>query len=480
MSEAKVISSFIWKFLERTGTYLMQFIIQLVLARILLPEEYGIVAIVTVFITIANVFVQTGFNTSLIQKKDADDLDFSSVCYLSLFVALILYVLLFFSAPYIADFYNISLITPVLRVLSLNLFLGAFHSVQNAYVSRKMDFKRYFYSSLVAIIISGIVGIIMAYNGFGIWSLVTQQLLNMAFVIIILLFVIKWKPKLCFSFKRTKQLFSYGWKLLVSSLIDNLYTNLYDLIIGKKYTTSDLAYYNRGKQFPYLIIANVNGSISSVLLPAMSKKQDDKNCVKEMTRKAIVISSFVMFPLMFGLIAVAKPLVSFLLTDKWIDCVPFLQILCLSYVWWPIHTANLQAINSLGRSDIFLKLEIIKKVIGILIIVITVPFGIYALALGQVVTGILSSFINAYPNKKLLNYSYFEQIKDIAPSFVVSIIMAALIYPITFIKTNSLFIIIIQVVAGIVIYGIINFIFKNEILIYLVKILKNKRKVSKI
>ena len=476
MNETKIIYSFIWKFLERTGTYLVQFIIQLVLARILLPEEYGIVAIVTVFITIANVFIQTGFNTSLIQKKDADDLDFSSVCYLSLFVALILYVLLFFFAPYIADFYNISLITPVLRVLSINLFLGAFHSVQNAYVSKKMDFKKYFYSSLAAIIISGIIGIGMAYKGFGIWSLVTQQLLNMVFVIIILLFVIKWKPKLQFSFKRTKHLFSYGWKLLVSSLIDNLYTNIYDLIIGKKYTTSDLAYYNRGKQFPYLIIANVNGSISSVLLPALSKKQDDKNVVKEMTRSAIVISSFIVFPLMFGLIAIAKPLVSFLLTDKWLDCVPFLQILCFSYVLWPIHTANLQAINALGRSDIFLKLEIIKKIIGILVIVVTIPFGIYALAFGQIFSSVISSFINAYPNKRILNYGYKEQIRDILPTFFLSSIMTIVIILINLLKLSNIITILIQVVSGIIIYILLSHLFKLEGYIYLLNIVKKIRK----
>lgn len=474
-----VVSSLIWKFLERTGTYLVQFVIQIILARILLPSEYGIVAIVTVFIALANVFIQNGFNTALIQRKNVTDLDYSSVLYLSLLIALVLYIIIFICSPFIANFYKDPLITPVLRVLSLTLFLGAFNSIQTAYISRNMLFKKNFLSSLIAIIVSGIVGIIFANLGYGVWALVIQQLLNMIILIIILLFTIDWKPRLIFSIKRVKVLFSFGWKLLCSALIDTLYNNIYDLIIGRKYTSTDLAYYNRGKQFPNVIVTNVNGSISTVLLPTMSKNQDDKVKVKEMTRKAIVISSFVLFPMMIGLAVVAKPLVSIILTDKWLECVPFLQILCFSFALWPIHTANLQAINAIGRSDVFLKLEIVKKIVGILILIITVPMGLYSMALGQIITGIISSFINAYPNKKLLNYSYLEQMKDLCPIIIISLVMGLIIYPISFLNLGNLLILILQCIIGVIIYIIFSWLFKIDAFNQIINLIKNIRKKEK-
>lgn len=477
--QTNVFSSFIWKFLERTGTYLVQFIIQIILARILLPDDYGIVAIATVFIALANVFIQTGFNTSLIQQKEVTDVDYSSVLYLSLLIALIIYIIIFFTSPFIANFYGNDLISPVLRVLSLTLFLGAFNSIQTAYIARTMQFKKNFICSFISIIISGIVGIYLAYSGYDIWALVVQQLLNMLLLIIVLLFAIEWKPKLLFSFKRVKILFSYGWKLLCSALIDTLYNNIYDLIIGKKYTTSDLAYYNRGKQFPYAIVSNVNGSISTVLLPAMSKKQDDRMVVKDMTRRAILISSFIMFPMMIGLAIIAKPLVLLILTEKWLECVPFLQILCFSYALWPIHTANLQAVNAIGRSDIFLKLEITKKIVGIVILIITIPMGLYAMAFGQIIAGIISSFINAFPNKKLLNYSYIEQIHDLCPIIFISLIMGVLIYPILYLPFGNLQIILLQCIIGVVVYFLLAYIFKIDTFKYIFSILKKIRKSVK-
>lgn len=468
-----VLYSFIWKFLERGGTQVVQFIIQIMLARILLPDEYGVVSIVTIFITLANVFIQNGFNTALIQKKEVDNTDYSSVLYLSLFVALILYILIFISAPTIAYFYRSELLAPVLRVLSLTLFLGAVNSIQTAIVSRTMQFKKYFFSSLFAMLISGIVGIILAYLGYGVWSLVVQQLLNMVLLILTLFFTIKWYPKLLFSFKKLKVLFSYGWKLLCSSLIDTLYNNIYDLVIGKKYTTSDLAFYNRGKQFPNLIVANVNGSISTVLLPVMSKEQDNPAIIKEMTRKAITVSSFIMLPMMIGLAAIAKPLVSLILTDKWLECVPFLQMLSFSYALWPIHTANLQAINAIGRSDIFLKLEIIKKIIGILILVVTIPMGLYAMAFGQIFNSLVSTFINSYPNKKLLNYSYLEQIKDILPMLIISVVMGVIISLFSVLNLGNFLTITLQVIFGVLIYLALSLMLKIPVLINFVNSVKS-------
>jgi O-antigen/teichoic acid export membrane protein len=480
INKSKVISSLFWKLMERGGTQGMQFIVQIVLARLLLPEDYGIIALVTIFILIARVFVQSGFNTALIQKKDADDLDFSSVFYLSLFVAGLLYIILFFASPFIADFYQNPQLVLVLRVLSITLFFGAINSIQNAFVARNMMFKKLFFSSLGAIIVSGTIGIATAYLGWGVWALVTQQLMSQLSITIILWFTVKWRPKLLFSFERVKGLFSYGWKLLVSALIDTLYMNLCSLIIGKIYSPDMLGYFNRGKQFPQLLVTNINGSIQSVMLPALASEQDDRKRVKDMVRRSIVTSSFILFPMMVGLAVVAEPLVKLLLTDKWLPCVPFLQIFCASYALWPIHTANLQAINALGRSDIFLRLEIIKKIIGLTILGISISFGVYAIALGGVLSGIISTFINAYPNKKLLDYSYKEQWKDIMPSLLISLVMGGIVYLFNYLSLAAWQILVLQVAIGAVIYIGLAKIFKIESFIYLINTFKQINYLRKI
>lgn len=460
--KSKVLSSLFWKLLERAGTQGIQFIVQIILARLLLPENYGTIALVTVFIAVANVFVQSGFNTALIQKKNADELDFSSVFYLSLFVAGIIYIFLFFIAPLIAEFYNEQQLIPILRVLTLTLFFGAVNSIQSAVVSRAMQFKRFFYSSVGAMLASGIVGIVMANAGFGVWALVGQQLTSQLMVTVILWYTVAWRPKLVFSFERLKGLFSYGWKLLCSGLIDTIYNNVYSLVIGKVYNSQMLGYFNRGDQFPNLIVTNINGSIQSVMLPTLSANQDDRVRVKAMVRRSIVTSSFVIFPLMAGLAVVAEPLVKIVLTDKWLPCVPFLQLMCISYAFWPIHTANLQAINAVGRSDVFLKLEIIKKAIGIIALCVGIPLGIYVMVGLKAVTSLIATFINAYPNRKLLNYSYKEQWKDIMPMLVLSLIMGAAVYSINFIKLNTSITLIIQIVVGVALYFGLAYLFKLE------------------
>ena len=448
----KVLSSLFWKLMESGGNQGIQFIVQIVLARLLLPEDYGLIALITIFITIANVFVQSGFNTALIQKKDANEVDFSSVFYLSLFVSGLLYVILFFTAPFIASFYGEPLLISVIRVLSITLFFGAVNSIQNAVIARKMQFKNFFFSSLGATVISGVIGIVMAYKGFGVWALVAQQIANKLSITIILWFTVKWRPRLFFSFERVKGLFSYGSKLLVSSLIDTLYNNLRSLFIGKLYNPSTLGFYNRGQQFPSIIVTNINGSIQSVMLPALSSQQDNVQRVKDMVRRSIVTSSFLIFPMMVGLAVVAEPLITIILTEKWLPAVPFLQIYCFSYALWPIHTANLQAINALGRSDIFLKLEIIKKIFGLAILGVSIEYGVYAIAMGEIISGLVSTFINAYPNKKLLNYSFKEQWLDIMPSLMLSLVMGIAVYSIGLVELYVWPTLIIQVIVGAVSY----------------------------
>lgn len=473
VNKSKVLSSIFWKLMERGGTQGIQFIVQIVLARMLLPEEYGIIALIGIFITIANVFVQSGLNTALIQKKDANETDFSSVFYLSLFIACSLYVILFFAAPLIGDFFKEPRLISVLRVLSLTLFFGAFNSIQNAVIARKMQFKKLFFSSFGAILISGSVGIIMAYSAFGVWALVGQQITNQLTITIILWFIVKWRPHLLFSVERVRRLFSYGWKLLVSSLIETLYMNLRNIIIGKMYNPKMLGFYNTGDQFPSVIVSNINGSIQSVMLPALSSQQDNITRVKDMVRRSIVTSSFFVFPMMVVLAAIAEPLVKILLTDKWLPCVPFLRISCASYALWPIHTANLQAINALGRSDIFLKLEIIKKIVGFAILGLSIFYGVYAIAIGMLISGIISTFINAYPNRKLLNYSYKEQWRDIMPSLLLSLLMGIIIYSIQLVELNERNTLIIQVFVGIVFYIIMAKVLKFECFEYLLNTLNN-------
>lgn len=462
MTKSKILSGLFWKLMERGGTQGVQFILQIILARLLLPADYGILAIVAIFINIAGIFVQSGLSIALIQKKDVEERDFSSVFYLSLCISILLYGVIFFTAPAIAKFFMEQKLVKVLRILSITLLFGAFASVQNAVVARLMQFKKLFYSSLGAVIGSGSIGITMAYLGYGVWALVVQQFLNQLLTVAILWAIVPWRPGRTFHLKGLGTLFSFGWKLLVSSLIDTIYRNVSSMVIGRLYSASMLGFYDRGKAIPELIIVNVNGSIQSVLFPAFAFYQDDRERIKSMMRRTITTASFIIFPMMVGLAVVAGPLVSVLLTEKWMPAVPFVRVFCISYALWPIHTANLQVINAMGRSDIFLKLEIIKKIIGFTILLLSVPHGIYAIAVSSVVTGVISSFVNAYPNKKLLGYGYFEQLRDILPSLLLSIIMGTIVFSITIFKFSALSTLIIQIPTGMISYILIAELLKFE------------------
>lgn len=467
LSKDKVISSLLWKLLERGGVQGIQFMVMILLARLLLPEEFGIIVLVTVFITVANILAQNGLNTALIQKKSVDEVDFSSVFYTNLLISTILYILLFFTSPIIAAFFDQPQLKSLIRVLSLTMFIGSFNSVQNAIIARNMEFRKLFISSLCASVIAGSVGIIMAYTNFGLWALVGNQLTNQLLVTVILLFIVNWRPKWLFSWARVKGLFSFGWKLMVSSVIDTIYSNIMTLIIGKMFSPAIIGFYNRGEQIPSLLISNINGSIQTVMLPAMSAYQDNKQRVKDLVRRSIITSSYLVFPMMVGLAVIAKPLVIVLLTEKWLPSVPFIQIFCGVYALWPIHTANLQAMNALGRSDLFLKLEIVKKVIGLSILGICIPFGVHVMAFGALVGGLVSTFINTYPNAKLFNYSFQEQWRDILPSLIISLVMGAMIYPIQWIGMSAFLTVVLQMVLGIIVYVVLSSIFKMESFTYL-------------
>ncbi len=450
----KIGKSLVWKLLERFGVQGVQFILQLVLARILDPSHYGMLSIMIVFVNLANVFVQNGFNTALIQNKDVTEEDYSSVFWVSLTVAGALYAAIFLGAPFIASYYEMPEIISPLRVIALVLFPGALNSVQVAKVSREMDFKKIFYSNVAGVLISGAAGVAIAYMGGGLWALVAQTLINYVVTCIVMRFTVRLKLDLVCRMSRVRTLFSFGWKLLVSALIETLYQDLRGLVIGKKYDSSMLGYYNRGKQFPQFINNAVNGAVQSVMLPAMSEKQNDKSQVKTMMRESITLSAYIMFPVMAGLAAVASPLVSVLIGDKWLPCVPFLQIYCFSFAFYPVHACNLQAINAMGRSDIFLRLEIIKKVYGLIALVIAVVYfdSPVAIAMTGLITTGISFFVNAYPNKKLIGYSYIEQLKDILPFLIVTAAMYGVTALAGLPEMNNLVTLVVQVLAGMVFY----------------------------
>lgn len=479
MSSTNVITNFFWRFLERCGAQGVTFIVSIVLARLLDPTVYGTVALVTIFTTIMQVFVDSGMGNALIQKKDADDLDFSSVFYFNMAMCSVLYLIMFFAAPLIASFYRMPELTAIVRVLSFVVVISGVKNVQQAYVSRHLMFKRFFFSTLGGTIGAAVIGIAMAYLGFGVWALVAQMLFNAAVDTTILWITVKWRPKKMFSFQRLKSLFSYGWKLLVSSLIDTVYNDLRQLIIGKKYSSGDLAYYNQGKKFPQLIVTNINTSIDSVLLPTMSKAQDDMAAVRSMTRRAIKTSTFLMMPAMIGLAVCAEPLVRLILTEKWLPCVLFLRIFCITYAFYPIHTANLNAIKAMGRSDLFLKLEIIKKTVGIIAILITMWISVQAMAYSFLVTTILNQIINSWPNKKLLNYSYLEQVKDMLPQILLSLGMGAAIYAVSFLHLSASLTLLIQIPLGVLVYWGGSKIFHVESYTYIIEMVKNFKKRKK-
>lgn len=384
-----VFINFIWKLAERSGSQAISFIVAIILARLLMPSGYGTVALVMVFLTILQVFADSGFGVALIQKKNADDIDFSSVFYVNIAVGTLLYVIMWLAAPTIASFYGMPDLVALVRVMSLVLLINSLRNVQQAYVSKHMIFKRFFYATLGGSIVSAAVGISMAYLGFGVWALVAQQLANSAIGTAILWVTVDWRPKLVCSLDRLKGLFSFGWKMLSSALLDTGYQQLWQLIIGKLYSTSDLAFFNQGQKFPNLIVTNINASIDSILLPTMASEQDHRERVRDMTRRAIKTSIFIMAPMMV-LAFSSTNVVTLVLTEKWLPCVPFLCIFCINYMFWPVHTANLNAINALGRSDIFLKLEIIKKVVGISVLLFTMQYSVMAMAYGMLLTGVLA------------------------------------------------------------------------------------------
>lgn len=475
----KTISGALWKFGERTIYQIANFIVSIILARLLLPEDYGIIALVSVFITICDKLVVSGFATSLIQKKDADNLDFSTVFFFSVAMALVLYAALFFSAPLIADFYSAydrAMLIAVIRVMGIQILATAVNSVQSAYVSNTMQFKKTVPSTIIATTLSAAVGIWMAYAGYGVWALVAQYCVNVVTVMVVLWIVVRWRPDFAFSMQRFKSLFSYGWKIFAASIIKVLYNDLRSLVIGKFYTAEDLAFYNKGQSFPQLVESNVSGTIESVLFPAISKRQTSREDMLAILRRAIKTSTYILMPLLAGLAAVARPLISLLLTDKWLPSVPYMQIICVTFMFMPIEIDNLQAIKAMGRSDIALKLEIIKKIIGVALLVVSIPFGVKMIAISLLVGAAINAIVDAIPNKRLLGYGVGRQVWDILPSLLMSAVMFACVYPLSLLPIGRVAMLALQIATGVVVYVILSLITRNDSMRYLLALVKRKKK----
>lgn len=462
-----VFFNVIWRFMERISSQAITTLVTIILARILMPNDYGAIAIITIFINICNIFVSKGFGNALIQKKDVDDLDYSTVFYLNMGVTIILYFCLFFAAPLIANFYEMPILSPLLRVMGLRIPCSAINSIQNAVVSRRFQFKKYFFVTISGTIISAVIGIGMAYKGYGAWALCGQYLSSTGINTIMLWFSVKWRPKLMFSLSRAKRLFSYGWKLLCSSILEELNIELKSFAIGKVYSSADLAYYNRGKQFPTLINTNINESMSSVLFPAMVEGQDDHKVMKSRLRRVNKTVTFVMFPLQIGLALVAQPITQLLLTDKWLPSVPYMQIMCVCFCMTPLITANAQVIKAMGYSGKYLMNSIVSNIVGIILMLCALPFGVIYIALGGIFSTLSSLIILSRINKKYINYGIISQTKDLLPNILLVVTMSVITFAVGKICTIGLiFKIIIQVTCGIAVYVLGALLSQNESFTY--------------
>lgn len=470
----KVLSSLAWSFLERCGAQGVGLLVNIILARLLLPEDHGTLAIMMIFVNLANQLVQNGFSTSLIQNRDVTDEDYSSVLYISLILSTLLYGVIYFCAPIIAVYYKALSLTEPFRVLALLLFPSALQSVQTARLRREMDFKQLFHLTVLSSMVGGAAGVAMAFGGLGVWALVVQQLCASVCTCIVLWLKLRWKPQTVMNWRRVGILFSYGWKLLAASILNTLYNDLAGLIIGKKYTTTTLAYYDKGQMIPQKLMTNVSDSMRSVMLSALAKEQNDRMRCKAMLRRSLQVSSFIIFPMMAGLAAVARPVVEILLTEKWLPCVPFMQLTCIIYAANTIASANLQAMNALGRSDMFLKLEIIKKIVGLSVLAVTVFYFHSAIAImwGTVATIPFGLFVNAFPNKKIVGYSFTEQMRDIFPPLLLSVLMFCVVSVIGRAGLSIWGTLVIQILTGVVFYAGVSALLKLESFSYTLGIIK--------
>ncbi|MBP1630123.1 MAG: polysaccharide biosynthesis protein [Bacteroidetes bacterium] len=448
----KTINGIIWSAIERFSIQIVQFIVQIIIARLLIPEDYGLIGMLAIFMAIAQTFIDGGFANALIQKKDRNEVDYSTVFYFNTIVGIVLAIAFFFSSNFISNFYKMPKLAPVIQVMSVNLIILALQVVHKAKLTIDIDFKTQAKASLFAVIVSGIIGILMAYYGYGVWSLVVNVTLNNLLQTIILWFLLKWRPLLVFSKESFNRLFAFGSRILLSNLIHTIYLNLYTMIIGKRFSATELGYYTRADQFAQFPSSNITGILGRVTYPILSSIQDDDDKLREIYRSYVRLFAFIVFPLMIGLAAIAKPFIILILTEKWAGVIPILQILCIYYMWYPINAVHQNLMQVKGRSDLFFRLEMVKKVIGIGLLFIALPFGIIYLCVSLIVYSLVSLSLNTYFAAKLIDFSIWQQLKDISRIFLLSITMGLSVYLVNYVPLNDILKITIAIISGFVIY----------------------------
>lgn len=451
----KTVKGVGWSFADNIANQGITFLVGLVLARLITPEEYGLIGIILIFVAVSDSIVNCGFSNALIRKNDADDMDYNTVFFVNMVLSVVLFIAFFFSAGLIADFFSQPLLEPLTQVMGSIVVIHAFAIIQRTILIKQIDFKTQTKASVISSVMSGIVGITMAFYGYGVWSLV-GQLLSRALLNTICLWIYShWCPKLQFSWNSFRELFGFGWKLLVSSLIDTVWREIYQVVIGKCYAPATLGQYTRAHQFASIFSSNLNSVIQRVSYPVLSNLQDDKQRMKEGYRRVIKVTMLVTFVLMLGLAAVSKPMIQVLVGDQWLIAADFLPIICLQMMLYPLHSLNLNMLQVQGRSDLFLKLEIIKKCVAIIPITLGIFVGIYWMIWGSVFTGMFAYYLNSYYSSKFLGYSILTQIKDILPSFSIAVIMAVVIYSISLLPLSPFVLLLLQIVVGAVITLII-------------------------
>ena len=449
----KTLHALFWSFLERFGQQGIQFVISVILARLLLPEEFGLIAMLAIFMAIAQLFVDSGFGQALIQKQDATYVDECSIFYFNIFIGFFAAGLLCLTAPLIARFYNQPLLVPLTRVLSLNMIINGFGSIQTVLLTKHIDFKTQLKVNVIATVISGTIGVTMAINGFGVWSLVAQSLSSNFFRTVLLWFFDSWRPSLTFSFTSLQGMLAFGSRLFASSLLDAVFQNIYLVVIGKLFSPVYLGFYSRAKRLQQLPVTSLYSIVGRVAFPVFASVQDDKPRLKRGARKAITMLAMINFPIMVGLAVTAKPLVLLLLTEKWLPCVPYLQLLCAVGMLYPLHAINLNVLIAQKRSDLFFRNEVLKRILVVIAIITTYRWGIIAMIYGQIVTSILAYGINGYYTGKLIKYYSTEQIFDFAPYLAISAVMGVGIYFVQLIPfANICTLLLSQIIIGIIIY----------------------------
>ena len=446
----------------------------IIMARLLTPKDYGLIGMLAIFLAVAQSLIDSGFSQALIRKQDRTDVDNSTVFYFNIVVSSALYLILFIAAPFVADFYNQPELTSVMRVVCLGVILNSLAVVQRALLTVRIDFKTQAKASLSAAVISGCIGIVLAYCGFGVWSLVVQQLLNLSVNTLLLWIFSKWRPIAVFSWKSFHELFAFGSKMLASGLLDTMYRNIYPIVIGKLFSASSLGHYTRAHQFSEFPSSNVTGIIQRVTYPILCGIQDETERLAIVYRKFLKLSAFIIFPLMIGLSAVARPFIDIALGTQWGFCGQLLQIICFAMMWYPIHAINLNLLQVKGRSDLFLRLEIIKKILGITVLCITAPFGLVVMCYGQIFNSIVALVINTYYTGKLINVGFIRQMKDLLPTILLSLTMFGAILLVNgFIEAN-IYRLIIGVLVGVIVYVSGSYIFKFKELQTLFSLIRRK------